>query len=74
MDKKAFWEQILAKLFATANKQHILSFFKDTVVVDVKEGVLTIGVPSIFAKEFVRERYHLKILQFDIHTPKHHFY
>ncbi len=64
MDKKAFWEQILAKLFATANKQHILSFFKDTVVVDVKEGVLTIGVPSIFAKEFVRERYHLKILQF----------
>ncbi|MFA5829661.1 MAG: chromosomal replication initiator protein DnaA [Candidatus Gracilibacteria bacterium] len=63
MDKKSFWEQILTKLFSSANKQHILTFFNNSIIVGVSDGVLTLGFPVIFSKEFIRERYHLKLLQ-----------
>lgn len=63
MDKKAFWEEIMFKLAPSINIQHILSFFKDTIIADFQDGVMTVGVPLVVSKEFIRHRYHRKILE-----------
>ncbi len=61
MDKKAFWEALILKLLPVANHQHIVSFFKDSMVADFQDGVLTIGVPLLVSRDFIRDRYHQKI-------------
>lgn len=44
-------------------KAHILSFFKNSVILDTENGKITIGVPSIFALNIIKLRYEIKILE-----------
>ena len=63
MDKKTLWEQILLKLAASGARAQILSFFKDTIIADINDGVMVIGISFLVSKEFIRSRYHIKLLQ-----------
>lgn len=44
-------------------KSHILSFFKDSVILEANNGKLTIGVPSKIALDYIKTRYEIKILE-----------
>lgn len=63
MDKKAFWEKVLLALSPKAGKAHLLTFFKDTVVANSVDGVLTVGVSGIVSRDNIRHRYHMKLLE-----------
>jgi chromosomal replication initiator protein len=63
MDKKAFWEKVLLALSPKAGKAHLLTFFKDTVVANHVDGVLTVGVSGIVSRDNIRHRYHMKLLE-----------
>lgn len=63
MDKKATWEGILTRLTSTISRAHILSFFKDSIILEIDNGEMTIAVPTIIAFNFIRDRYQVKILE-----------
>jgi chromosomal replication initiator protein len=63
MDKKALWESILLSLATVIGKAHILSFFKDSVILKVENGKITIGVSSEIAYDYIKSRYEIKILE-----------
>lgn len=63
MDNKAVWEGILTRLAPSIGKASILSFFKDSIIQSVDNGVMTIGVPTQIACDFIRQRFEVKILQ-----------
>lgn len=63
MDNKTLWESIVSRLATTISKAHILSFFKNTLILEARHGVITIGFPNIYALNYIRERYETKILQ-----------
>lgn len=62
MDKKAFWEKVLVILAPKAGKAHLLTFFKDTIVTNFVDGVLTIGTSGIVSRDNIRHRYHMRLL------------
>ncbi len=63
MDKKIFWEKVLLTLAPTASKAHLLTFFKDTIIDNYVDGVLTIGVSGMVSRDNIRHRYHIKLLE-----------
>ena len=63
MDKRLLWEGILTRLSSVINRAHVLSFFKDSIVADLSNGVMTIAVPTIYAFDFMRNRYESKFLE-----------
>jgi len=61
MDKKALWEGIITRLSQTIGKSHILTFFKDSAILDNANGVLTIGLPTVMGLNFIKERLEVKL-------------
>lgn len=64
LDKKAIWEQILAKIYGLVERGHLLTIFVNSAILEYQEGVLKIGFASIIGPDYVREKYHHKILPF----------
>ncbi|MBU1992840.1 MAG: chromosomal replication initiator protein DnaA [Patescibacteria group bacterium] len=63
MDFKDFWLNLLKRLYPTISHQNFVSWFKNTAALSLKDGVLTIGVPTPFAQKWVSEKYETKVLQ-----------
>ncbi len=63
MDKKVFWEKIVRQLVTTTPWSKILTFFNNTVILDIKDGVMTVGVPFLLARDYVRSHFHAKIFE-----------
>lgn len=57
------WEDIIGRLTGIISKAHLLSFFKDSIITGVENGVMTVALPNIYAYNFIRDRYEAKILQ-----------
>jgi len=62
IDRKAVWEQILGKIYMLVERGHLLTIFVHSAVLDYQDGVLKIGFASIIGPDYVREKYHHKIL------------
>jgi chromosomal replication initiator protein len=63
MDFKNLWEEILLRLATVLGKGNILSFLKDSVIMDLQNGVMTIGFSHIYAHNFIKEKFAVKILE-----------
>lgn len=62
IDKKSVWEQILGRIHMLIDRGHLLTIFVNSAILDYQDGVLTIGFASIIGPDYVREKYHGKIL------------
>jgi chromosomal replication initiator protein len=62
IDRKAIWEQILGKIYMLIERGHLLTIFVHSAVLDYQDGVLKVGFASIIGPDYVREKYHHKIL------------
>lgn len=62
LDKKAIWEQILGKIHGLIERGHLLTIFVNSAILEYQDGVLKIGFASIIGPDYVREKYHHKIL------------
>lgn len=63
MEKKDFWISILNRLQPTIKKAHFLTWFQNTSLVEKKNGIVTVGVPTMFAQNWISTKYDVKILQ-----------
>lgn len=62
-DKETLWNKVLSDMELTLSKASFAMWFKDTFIVKIDDGVVYIGVPSAFIKEWFANKYHKMIFK-----------
>jgi len=63
IDLKQLWENALVEIELSISKANFSTWFKDTHVVRVDDGVIYVGVPNQFVKDWLSTKYHKFILK-----------
>ncbi len=63
MSNKDLWRNILVRLKPTIKLPQFKTWFADTGVLDCTEDTIVVGVPTPFAKQWIHDKYNLKIKQ-----------
>jgi len=63
MEVKEIWENVLGELKTTVSKANFLTWFKNTMLEEVKENIAYVKVPSNFVKEWLEEKYHKNLIK-----------
>jgi len=63
MDNKTLWNNILAEMELGMSKANFSMWFKDTFIVKQDDGVVYVGVPNVFVKDWLINKYHKNILK-----------
>lgn len=62
MDKAKVWQSALGELEISISKANFTTWFKNTFILDYKNGVFTIGVPTFFVEDWLNKKYLNKII------------
>ncbi|GMU73802.1 MAG: hypothetical protein AMXMBFR44_0010 [Candidatus Campbellbacteria bacterium] len=62
-DTKDLWKQVLGSVELLVSKAIFKTWFKDTHIVKVEDGVVFVGVPNAFTKDLITEKYHKMLLK-----------
>jgi chromosomal replication initiator protein len=62
LDTKQLWEHVLVNIELSISKANFTTWFKDTYIQRVEEGVVFVSVPNEFAKDWLATKYHRDIL------------
>ena len=60
---KELWENALVELELSISKPNFNTWFKDTHILRVEDGVVYLGVPSQFARDWLSTKFHKDILR-----------
>jgi chromosomal replication initiator protein len=60
---KELWENALVELELSISKPNFTTWFKDTHIVRIEEGVISLGVPSQFARDWLSTKFHKDIVR-----------
>lgn len=63
MEIKKLWDSALVQIEMEVSKANFSTWFKDTHVVKFDDGIVHIGVPNIFVKDWLSTKFHKTILQ-----------
>ncbi len=63
MDNKKIWEQVLGQIELEVSVATFKMWFVDTHIHKQDDGVVYLSVPSVFAKEWLADKFHKKILK-----------
>lgn len=62
MEKYELWQATLAKIELDLSRPSFLTWFQETGITNVENGIATVCVPNGFAKEWLQNKYHKAIL------------
>lgn len=63
MSHKEFWISILKRLQPTIKKAHFITWFQDSLILEKTEKTITLGLPTVYARDWIANKYGIKILQ-----------
>jgi len=63
IDNKQLWENTLVDIELNISKANFSTWFKETHIIKLEEGVVHLGVPNQFVKDWVSQKYHKFILK-----------
>ncbi|MFH1461178.1 MAG: chromosomal replication initiator protein DnaA [Patescibacteria group bacterium] len=66
MNLKELWQVTLGEIELNISKANFITWFRDTKILSKKDGLITVGVPNGFTKEWLNNKYNkllLKILR-----------
>ena len=63
MTNEELWKAVLGQIELSISKANFITWFKNTSIIQSQEGVVTIGVPNGFAKEWLENKYNIYILR-----------
>jgi chromosomal replication initiator protein len=76
MTNEELWKAVLGQIELSISKANFVTWFKNTSILQNENGVVTIGVPNGFAKEWLENKYNHYILKalksFDEHIHEIH--
>ena len=58
MDTKQLWENCLAEIEADVSKANFSTWFKNTSILKEDTGVIYVGVPNEFVRDWLKTKYH----------------
>lgn len=64
MDNKKIWENVLGRVELEVSIATFRMWFRDTHIHKQEDGVVYLSVPSIFAKEWLADKFHKTILKY----------
>ncbi len=62
-DTKSLWKHVLSGVELVVSKPVFRTWFKGTHIVRVDDGVVYVGVPNLFAKDWISSKHHKTILK-----------
>lgn len=62
MEKQELWQNVLSKIELDISRPSFLTWFQETGITRVDEGVATVCVPNAFVKEWLQNKFHKTIL------------
>lgn len=63
IDNKTLWNNVLSELELSLSKANFSMWFKDTFIVKQHDGIVYLGVPNIFVKDWLMNKYNKEILR-----------
>jgi len=63
MENKELWISVLDRLKPTISKPHFLTWFQHTAILRIEGQKIVIGVPSVYAHDWLKDKFSVKILQ-----------
>lgn len=63
MNYEELWRNALVEIQITTTKANFITWFKQTAIADMKDGIITLSVPNGFAREWLKSKYHKSILR-----------
>lgn len=63
LSHEELWRAVLGQVELSISKANFITWFKGTSILSIEHGVVTIGVPNGFAKEWLENKYNLYILK-----------
>src|SRR3989344_1315804 len=71
LDTKQLWENVLVDIELSVSKATFSTWFKDTHVVRFEDGIVYLGVPNQFVKDWLATKYHKPLLKTLRGRPEH---
>lgn len=62
-NKELLWNKVLQDIEKTISKANFTTWFKDTFILKIEDGIVSIGVPNTFVKDWLATKYHKPILK-----------
>ena len=62
-ENKTLWNSVLAQIELGISKANFSMWFKDTYIIKQEGGVVLLGVPNVFVKDWLLNKYHKDILK-----------
>src|SRR3989344_4552968 len=63
MNNQELWTRALSEIELSVSRANFVTWFKDTHVIEHRDGNVTVGVPNGFSKEWLENKYHKFILK-----------
>jgi chromosomal replication initiator protein len=63
LDTNTIWEKVLHDVESSVSKANFSTWFKNTHIAREEDGIVYIGVPNEFVKEWLYTKYHKNILK-----------
>jgi chromosomal replication initiator protein len=63
VDVKQLWDDALVKIELSITTANFKTWFRDTHIVSLEDGTSTIGVPSVFVKDWLQDKFNNMILK-----------
>lgn len=63
MAHKDLWLSACKRLLPTIKKANFITWFQNTTILSKEEGKVVISVPTSFARDWIKSKYNLKVLQ-----------
>lgn len=62
-NKELLWEKVLNEIELVLSKANFTTWFKDTFIAKTEDGIVFVGVPNAFVKDWLSNKYHKTILK-----------
>ena len=62
-NQEEIWKNVLAEIELTTSHASFITWFQETAIADITDGIVTISVPNGFAKNWLQDKYHKMILR-----------
>jgi chromosomal replication initiator protein len=62
-DTKTLWKHVLSAVESSVSSASFRTWFKGTHIVRVEDGTVIVGVPNLFAKDWIHTKHHKTILK-----------
>ena len=63
IDIKALWDNSLVNVELSISPANFKTWFRDTHIVSLEDGTITLGVPSVFVKDWLADKFNPLILK-----------